>query len=354
MTGTHRGTPRGTDVSRLMQAAEAASPVDALESVSRELGLAFGAVAVSFLITDLSGRSLVRLAHVPLAAGPRRRGQRPRPPGTPRGRGVGDGPALRRGPGGAGAADPGGAGVATRDRRGHRPRRPVAGAGPGDGARRVHRPAGALPAGRARRATWWRRSARSPTCSPSWSSPTASTRTCSSGGNAAATFSLSAEIQQRLLPQSRTCEAAAFTLAGWLEPAASIGGDTFDYSLARDVLHLSLTDAMGHGVEAALTASVCLGGLRGARRRGGSLLDQATATNARCTSTRSATATTSPPGCSGASTCAPARSTLVNAGHVAPYLLRGTDLGPGPARRPAPGHVPRRGLRQHPDRPRPR
>ena len=59
--------------------------------------------------------------------------------------------------------------------------------------------------------------------------------------------------------QARTCEAAAFTLAGWLELAASIGGDTFDYSLARDLLHLSLTDAMGHGVGAALTASVCLG-----------------------------------------------------------------------------------------------
>ena len=45
-------------------------------------------------------------------------------------------------------------------------------------------------------------------------------------------FSLSAEIQQRLLPQARTCEAAAFTLAGWLEPAASIGGDTFGLQLA--------------------------------------------------------------------------------------------------------------------------
>ena len=92
-------------------------------------------------------------------------------------------------------------------------------------------------------------------------------------------FSLSAEIQQRLLPEARTCEAAAFTLAAWLEPAASIGGDTFDYSLARDSLHLSLTDAMGHGVDSALTATTCLAGLRDARRSGLSLLDQAIATN---------------------------------------------------------------------------
>ncbi|GAA0716224.1 hypothetical protein [Dactylosporangium roseum] len=37
-------------------------------------------------------------------------------------------------------------------------------------------------------------------------------------------FNLSAEIQRRLLPGAFTCEAGAFTLSGWLEPAASIGG----------------------------------------------------------------------------------------------------------------------------------
>jgi serine phosphatase RsbU (regulator of sigma subunit) len=63
---------------------------------------------------------------------------------------------------------------------------------------------------------------------------------------------LSAEIQHRLLPGPQTCEAGSFTLAGWLEPASDIAGDTFDFSLARDVRHLSLTDAMGHGVAAAL------------------------------------------------------------------------------------------------------
>ena len=69
-------------------------------------------------------------------------------------------------------------------------------------------------------------------------------------------FTLPAEIQRRLLPAAFTCEAGAFTLSAWLEPAASIGGDTFDYSLARDVLHLSVTDAMGHGVASALTATL--------------------------------------------------------------------------------------------------
>jgi hypothetical protein len=56
------------------------------------------------------------------------------------------------------------------------------------------------------------------------------------------------------------------TSSGWLEPAASIGGDTFHYSLGRDVLHLSVTDAMGHGVASALTATLCVGSLRNTRR----------------------------------------------------------------------------------------
>src|SRR6185369_13570326 len=79
---------------------------------------------------------------------------------------------------------------------------------------------------------------------------------------------LSAEIQRRLLPAAYTCEAAAFTLAGWLEPAGSVAGDTFDYSLGRDTLHLSITDAMGHGVDSALIATLCVGSLRNSRRQG--------------------------------------------------------------------------------------
>ena len=49
-------------------AAEAASPVEAVEAVTRELGQVLGATKVSFLIADLSGRALVRLAHVHLSA----------------------------------------------------------------------------------------------------------------------------------------------------------------------------------------------------------------------------------------------------------------------------------------------
>ena len=92
-------------------------------------------------------------------------------------------------------------------------------------------------------------------------------------------FSLAAEIQRRLLPGSYTCETDRFTVAGWLEPANAVGGDTFDYSLNRDTLHLSVTDAVGNDVNAALLASVLLGSLRNSRRRGADLAAQARTAN---------------------------------------------------------------------------
>ena len=98
-------------------------------------------------------------------------------------------------------------------------------------------------------------------------------------GQRSVPLSLAAEIQHRLLPGAFTCEAGQFTLAAWLQPAGEIGGDTFDFSLERDALHLSMTDAMGHTLEAALLATVLVGGLRNARRRGVELPEQARLAN---------------------------------------------------------------------------
>ncbi len=94
-------------------------------------------------------------------------------------------------------------------------------------------------------------------------------------GHRGTPFSLAAEIQHRLLPSAYTCEAGQFTLAGCMEPASSVGGDTFDYSLDRHSLQLSITDAVGHDVAAALLATLCVGGLRNGRRRGLDLAAQA-------------------------------------------------------------------------------
>lgn len=133
-------------------------------------------------------------------------------------------------------------------------------------------------------------------------------------------LSLAAEIQRRLLPNAFTHAARQFTIAGWLEPASTVGGDTFDYSLDRDALHVSITDAVGNDVNAALLATVLVGSLRNARRRGMGLAEQARFAN-------DALAANSPPGefvtgqvlrvdlHSGA-------AYLVNAGHLLPLRLR--------------------------------
>jgi hypothetical protein len=92
-------------------------------------------------------------------------------------------------------------------------------------------------------------------------------------------FSLAAEIQRRLLPTSLTCEAGQFTIAGAVEPSGLIGGDTFDYSLDRDTLHVSLTDAMGHEEDAALLATLLVSSLRNSRRAGATLVEQAADAN---------------------------------------------------------------------------
>ena len=318
---------RGVDVARVLEAAASGSPVEAVEAVSRELGAVFDASAVSFLIADLSGRALVRLAHVPLVGG----GAETRTP---------LGPGERRDLEESATVLPFDGGPAEQAVRTQTVQ--VLAPDPaqaGDGVR-----------------GWWRVLAPVTERGESigllelYLADEPAPETVAEIGQVAhllafvvianqrhtdlfewgqrsRSFSLSAEIQQRLLPGPRTCEADAFTLSGWLEPAASIGGDTFDYSLDRDVLHLSLTDAMGHGVGAALTASLCLASLRGGRRSRATLLQQAAETN-----TALADHATSR-GLEDFVTGLLARVDLrvgtcemVNAGHVAPYLARGTDV----------------------------
>ncbi|AYN44056.1 serine/threonine-protein phosphatase [Streptomyces dangxiongensis] len=98
-------------------------------------------------------------------------------------------------------------------------------------------------------------------------------------GNRTSSVSLAAEIQRQLLPSAPSCEAAEFALAGALVPASDIAGDTYDYSLDQDTLHLSITDAMGHDVDASLMATVLVNASRGARRAGADLTEQARQTH---------------------------------------------------------------------------
>ncbi|WP_200942002.1 PP2C family protein-serine/threonine phosphatase [Angustibacter sp. Root456] len=133
-------------------------------------------------------------------------------------------------------------------------------------------------------------------------------------------LTLEAEIQRRLLPASYACEGPQFALAGWLVPANEAGGDTFDYMVDRDRLHLSITDAMGHGVPAAQLATLAVGSLRNSRRRGLGLREQAQVASAHiaqhAASDQFVTALL------GSIDLRTGLLEMVNAGHMNPLLVR--------------------------------
>jgi serine phosphatase RsbU (regulator of sigma subunit) len=308
--------PPVVDVQRLLNAVEDVPPVGALEVMAHELASALDATAVSFLAVDLGGRQLARLVHV---------SGRNRAPA---------------------AAD-------DRSRRSGQDRAdvvllPLGGeyegvlrsqqilSVPADGRWRVVVPVSErgevvgllemlLPAEPNKDVSAYLRSVghllafvvvanRRHTDLFEW-------------GQRSAPLTLSAEIQRRLLPDSFTLEAGPLTLAGWLEPAVSVAGDTFDYSLDREVLHLSITDAMGHGVSSALLATLLVGSLRNSRRRGLPLNDTAAEANVAVVENA--------PGGDGFVTglliqvdLASGSALVVNAGHTPPYLLRGEAMYP--------------------------
>jgi serine phosphatase RsbU (regulator of sigma subunit) len=239
------------NLDELLAAVEDAPPVDAADVVGERLAQELGATAVSFLIADFSGRALIRLDYDGSAGGGRAQGRETaeRVPlaDTPQGRALAEqtvevvgtcvyAPVTNRGEA---------IGVLELTL----PQAPDAEA-IADVALAAHALAYVVIANR--RFTdlfaWGQRSVK---------------------------LSLAAEIQHRLLPGSYTCEAGQFTLAAWLEPAGNVGGDTFDFAIERDTLHLSITDAMGHTVGAAVLATVLVGALRNARRAGTGLAEQA-------------------------------------------------------------------------------
>ncbi|WP_103500726.1 PP2C family protein-serine/threonine phosphatase [Streptomyces sp. SM14] len=78
-------------------------------------------------------------------------------------------------------------------------------------------------------------------------------------------MSLAAEIQWSLLPPM-SMNTPQVSIAGILEPAYAVAGDSLDYALNDDVLHLAIIDAMGHGLNASVLATVAVGAYRHARR----------------------------------------------------------------------------------------
>jgi serine phosphatase RsbU (regulator of sigma subunit) len=79
------------------------------------------------------------------------------------------------------------------------------------------------------------------------------------------TLSLAAEIQWELLPPM-SFGTDRVVITGGLEPAYDVGGDSFDYALNGTTMDLLVIDSVGHGLPAAVLASVAIGAYRHARR----------------------------------------------------------------------------------------
>jgi serine phosphatase RsbU (regulator of sigma subunit) len=289
------------DLRSLLERVEASAPINAVAAVAEELAVLSGASAVTFLIVDFSGHALVRLgpASGSVPAGRARGAELAETvplDGTVHGR------VLRTQQADVRRAD-GGARVLV----------PVTDRGDAMGVLELVLPGmpdeqtmvDVVAAGHA--LAYVLIANRRHTDLFEW-------------GQRTTPFSLAAEIQRRLLPSAFTCEAGQFTLAGWLEPAATVGGDTFDYALDRRSLQISITDAVGHEVAAALLATLLVGALRNQRRRGVGLGAETAAAN-------DAVATHAPPGqfVTGqvlSIDLATGSARIVNAGHPLPLRLR--------------------------------
>jgi phosphoserine phosphatase RsbU/P len=83
-------------------------------------------------------------------------------------------------------------------------------------------------------------------------------------------LSLAAELQWQLLPPpSFTTPDVA--IAGMLEPAYDVGGDSFDYASSDGRLVFAVFDAVGHGLASSLISTLAVGAYRNARRCGNDL-----------------------------------------------------------------------------------
>jgi serine phosphatase RsbU (regulator of sigma subunit) len=89
-----------------------------------------------------------------------------------------------------------------------------------------------------------------------------------------ARMGLAAEIQWSLLPPV-TFTDEAVTVAGGLEPAYSVAGDSLDYAVDADVARFAVFDGMGHGLLSAQLTGLAVAAYRNARRSGLSLVETA-------------------------------------------------------------------------------
>ncbi|MHB1855299.1 MAG: PP2C family protein-serine/threonine phosphatase, partial [Acidimicrobiales bacterium] len=80
-------------------------------------------------------------------------------------------------------------------------------------------------------------------------------------------FTLAAEMQWDLLPPL-SLDSGRVSVAGLIQPAYEVGGDSFDYAVNGDTLDFAVFDAMGHGLESSQLAHLAVNSYRHSRRSG--------------------------------------------------------------------------------------
>lgn len=85
---------------------------------------------------------------------------------------------------------------------------------------------------------------------------------------------LAADLQWSLLPPLTYADAQV-SLAGALEPAYDVAGDSVDYGVENGAVQFAVFDSMGHGLASAMAAVLAVGCYRNNRRRGASPSDNA-------------------------------------------------------------------------------
>jgi hypothetical protein len=88
-------------------------------------------------------------------------------------------------------------------------------------------------------------------------------------------MTLAAEVQWSLLPPM-TFANRSLTIAGGMEPAYEVAGDSLDYAVDAGVARFAVFDGMGHGIVSAQLISLVVAAYRNARRSNQSLTETAT------------------------------------------------------------------------------
>lgn len=138
-----------------------------------------------------------------------------------------------------------------------------------------------------------------------------------------AEMGLAAELQWSLLPPL-TFASGQVTLAGALEPAYEVAGDTLDYAVDFGLARAAVFDGMGHGLASSQLAAMAITAYRSARRSGHALIDTCDAIHAALIESFTGSAFTT--GVLTELDTSTGLLTWVNAGHPEPLLLRDGKL----------------------------